>query len=119
MATSHWVEQIGIVPERAWGRWVKLGCVTFEWDARKAAANFKKHGVPFEDASSVFFDPFAMTFPDPDHSLDEHREVTLGYTMKKALLFVSHCERGERIRIISARPATRTEQRQYEQGICS
>lgn len=107
------------MPERAWERWAKLGCVTFEWDARKAAANFKKHGVAFEDASSVFFDPLAMTFPDPDHSLDEHREVTLGYTMNKDMLFVSHCERGERIRIISARPATRTERRQYEEGIGS
>jgi uncharacterized DUF497 family protein len=54
-----------------------LGGVTFEWDARKANANFKKHGVTFEDASSVFFDPLAITYPDPDHSLDERREVTL------------------------------------------
>jgi uncharacterized DUF497 family protein len=60
-----------------------------------------------------------MTYPDPDDSLDEHREVTLGYTMKKNMVFVSHCERGERIRIISARPATRTERRQYEEGIGS
>jgi uncharacterized DUF497 family protein len=98
---------------------LKLAGVTFEWDPRKAAANFKKHGVAFEDASSVFFDPLAMTYPDPDDSLDEHREVTLGYTMKKNMVFVSHCERGERIRIISARPATRTERRQYEEGIGS
>jgi hypothetical protein len=96
-----------------------LAGVTFEWDPRKAVANFKKHGVAFEDASSVFFDPLAMTYPDPDHSVDEHREVTLGYTMKKDLVFVCHCERGERIRIISARPATRTERRQYEEGIGS
>jgi uncharacterized DUF497 family protein len=60
-----------------------LGGVTFEWDARKAAANIEKHRVTFEDAKTVFFDPFAITFPDPDHSLDERREVTLGYTMKK------------------------------------
>jgi hypothetical protein len=98
---------------------LNLGGVTFEWDARKAATNFKKHGVAFEDASSVFFDPLAITFPDPDHSLDERREVTLGYTMKKDLVFVSHCERGERIRIISARPATRTERKQHEEGIGS
>src|ERR1035438_10611322 len=52
---------------------LKLAGVTFEWDPRKAAANFKKHGVAFEDASSVFFDPLAMTYPDPDDSLDEHR----------------------------------------------
>ena len=90
--------------------------MTFEWDARKAAANFKKHRVTFEDAASVFFDPLAVTYPGPDHSLDERREVTLGYTMKKELVFVSHCERGGRIRIIGARPATRAEQRQYEEG---
>ncbi|MGP8246445.1 MAG: BrnT family toxin [Bryobacteraceae bacterium] len=93
--------------------------MTFEWDVRKAAANRKKHRVTFEDASSVFFDPLAITFPDPDHSLDERREITLGYTMKKEMVLVSHCERGERIRIISARPATRTERRQYEEGIGS
>ena len=100
-------------------RALNLGGVTFEWDARKAATNFKKHGVTFEDGSSVFFDPLAITYPDPDHSLDERREVTLGYTMKKEMVFVSHCDRGERIRIISARPATRTERRQYEEGIGS
>ena len=98
---------------------IPLGSVTFEWDARKAAANFKRHGVTFEDGSSVFFDPLAITFPDPDHSLDERREVTLGYTMKKEMVFVSHCERGERVRIISVRLATRTERRQYEEGIGS
>ena len=100
-------------------RTVTLGGMTFEWNARKAAANLKKHGVTFEDGSSVFFDPFAITYPDPDHSLDERREVTLGYTMKEEMVFVSHCERGERIRIISARLATRTERRQYEEGIGS
>ena len=94
-----------------------MGGVTFEWDDRKAAANSRKHGVSFEDASSVFLDPLAITFPDPDHSLDERREVTLGYTMKKDSVFVCHCQRGERIRIISARPATRAERRQHEQGI--
>jgi uncharacterized protein len=71
-------------------------------DARKAAANFKKHGVTFEDGSSVFFDPLAITYPDPDHSWDERREVTVGYTTKKEMVLVSHCERGERIRIIGA-----------------
>jgi uncharacterized DUF497 family protein len=96
-----------------------LGGVTFQWDARKALANLKKHGVTFEDASSVFFDPLAITYPDPDHSLDELREVTLGYTIKGDMVFVSHCERGDRIRIIGARPATRAERRQYEEGIGS
>ena len=61
---------------------LNLGGLTFEWDARKASANFKKHRVTFEEASPVFFDPLATRYPDPDHSLDERREVTLGYTMK-------------------------------------
>jgi uncharacterized DUF497 family protein len=87
------------------GGWAKLGVVTFEWDVRKAAANFRKHGVTFEDAASVFFDPLAITFPGPDNSLDEFREFTVGYTMEGSLVFVSHSERQERIRIISARPA--------------
>jgi len=91
--------------------------VTFEWDARKAAANFSKHGVAFEDAATVFLDPLATTFPDPDHSKEEGREITIGYTMKGHLVFVSHCERRRRIRIISARRATRTEREQYEEGI--
>ena len=91
--------------------------MTLEWDARKAAANLKKHGVTFEDAATVFLDPLAMTFPDPDHSLEESREITVGCTMKKHVLFVSHCERGERIRIVSARLVTRVERKQYEEGI--
>jgi len=77
--------------------------VTFEWDARKAAANFTKHSVTFEDAATVFLDPIATTFPDPDRSKEESREITIGYTMKGHLVFVSHCERRKRIRIISAR----------------
>ena len=89
----------------------------YEWHAGKAAANLKKHGVSFEDASTVFLDPLAMTFPDPDDKADEHREITIGHTMRQKLLFVSHCERGARIRIISARLATRSERRQYEEGL--
>ena len=93
--------------------------MTFEWDERKAAANLKKHHVAFEDAASVFLNALAITFPDPDHSLEESREITLGYTMEGRLVFVSHCERGQRIRIISARLATRIERKQYEEGIGS
>ena len=93
--------------------------MTFEWDGRKAAANFKKHNVAFEEAASVFLDSLAITFPDPDHSLEERREITLGYTMEGRLVFISHCERGQRIRIISARLATRIERKQYEEGIGS
>ena len=91
--------------------------VTVEWNARKAAANLRKHRVSFEEAATVFCDPLALTFSDPDHSLQEDREVTIGSTMKGQVVFVSHCERGDRIRIISARLATRSERRQYEEGI--
>jgi uncharacterized protein len=90
--------------------------VTFEWDLRKAAANLKKHRIAFEDAVTVFFDPLAITFPDPDHSSDETREITIGCTIKGQTVFASHCERAGRIRIISARLATRSEQSQYEEG---
>ena len=62
-------------------------------------------------------DPLALTFPDPDHSVEEDREITIGSTMKRQVVFVSHCERGDRIRIISARFATRRERKQYEEGI--
>ena len=89
----------------------------YEWDAGKAAANLKKHRVSFEDATSVFLGPLALTFPDPDHSAEEHREITIGHTMGKELVFVCHCERRNRIRIISTRLATRLERRQYEEGI--
>jgi len=65
----------------------------------------------------VFTDPLALTFQDPDHSPIERREITIGHTMNQRLVFVSHCEREARIRIISARFATRSEQRQYEEGI--
>lgn len=68
--------------------------MTFEWDARKAAANLEKHGISFGDGVTVFLDPLAITFPDPDHSLNESREITIGYTMKGYLVFVAHCERG-------------------------
>lgn len=90
--------------------------MTFEWDARKAAANLRKHGVAFTDAATVFRDPLATTFPDPDHSMDELREITLGHTMKGDLVFVAHCDRVGRTRIVSARRATRAEREQYEEG---
>jgi uncharacterized protein len=84
---------------------------------RKASSNLAKHGVAFEDAATVFLDPLAMTFSDPDHSIEERREITIGYTMKGNLVLVSHCERGDGIRIISARHTTKLERRQYEQSL--
>jgi uncharacterized DUF497 family protein len=91
--------------------------VTYEWDPDKAAANVKKHGVSFEEAASVFLDPSALTFWDPDHSAEEDREITIGRSAQQRILFVAHAARGDRIRIISARRATSRERRQYEEGI--
>jgi uncharacterized DUF497 family protein len=88
----------------------------FEWDDAKAAANLRKHGVRFEEDASVFFDPLAYTFDDPDHSVGEPRFVTFGFSQAGRLLVVAHAERGRAIRIISARRATRSEQGIYEQG---
>ncbi|HEV2499814.1 MAG TPA: BrnT family toxin [Terriglobia bacterium] len=89
----------------------------YEWDAAKAAANLRCHRVSFAEATSVFLDPSALTFNDPDHSEEENREITIGISVKQRVLFLSHCARGERIRIISARKATRRERNQYAQRI--
>lgn len=86
----------------------------FNWDDKKARANIRKHGVSFDEALSVFFDPFAETIADPDHSEGEHRFVTLGRTVKGRLVVVSHTDKDDVIRIISAREATRHERKSYE-----
>lgn len=91
--------------------------MTYEWDPVKAAANVKRHHVRFEEAASVFLDPLAITFLDPDHAEEEDREITIGCFARQRALFVPHTARAGRIRIISARRATRREQKQYEQGI--
>jgi uncharacterized DUF497 family protein len=90
--------------------------VKFEWDPQKAALNFRKHGVSFEDAASAFGDPLAGTIPDPEHSTEEPRFITIGVTSTQRLLVVVHTERADRMRIISARPATRAETKKYEEG---
>ncbi|MBI4840383.1 MAG: BrnT family toxin [candidate division NC10 bacterium] len=77
----------------------------------------RDHGVSFEEAATVFLDPLAVTYPDPDQSDEEDREITIGHSVKQRILFVSHCQRGDRIRIISVRRATRKERRQHEEGI--
>lgn len=87
----------------------------YEWNAAKAKASFKKHGVSCEEAASVFLDPLALTFPDPDHSTHELREITIGCTAGNTLVFVSHCQRGDHLRVVSARKATQRERRQYEE----
>jgi uncharacterized DUF497 family protein len=90
--------------------------VTYEWDPRKAQANRRKHGVSFEEAASVFQNADALTFEDPDHSDEEPREITIGMSRQGRVLFLSHCDRGERVRIISARKATAHERKQYAES---
>jgi len=87
----------------------------FEWDPEKAAGNWRKHDVSFEEAATVFGDPLAMTYLDPDHSEEEDRFLTFGHSRQGRLLVVSHTDRGDRTRIISARQLTRRERKQYEQ----
>ncbi|MGK7944648.1 MAG: BrnT family toxin [Microcystaceae cyanobacterium] len=88
--------------------------IAFEWDANKAQINVEKHGVTFEEAAEVFFDPFYQT---GDGMVDsEQREFILGYSLAYRVLFVVFVERNQRTRIISARPATRIEKKQYEQA---
>jgi len=89
--------------------------IEFEWDLEKAKGNLKKHQVSFYEAATVFGDPLSMTFYDPDHSVDENRYITMGLSNLGKLLMVSHTDRGDRIRIISARKATRRERRYYEE----
>ena len=90
--------------------------MSFVWDAKKAAANHRKHGVSFEEASSALRDTFSATAHDPDHSEDEDRFVTFGVSAQGRLLAVAHTERGNSIRIISARLATNAERQIYEEG---
>ena len=88
----------------------------FEWDARKAAENLKNHGVAFDEAVTVFADPLAKIFDDPDHSDDERRELIIGHSAAQRMLVVSFTDRGQRTRIVSARQATARERKDYEEG---
>lgn len=90
--------------------------VSFEWDARKAASNLRKHEVSFEEAMRVFGDPLAKIFDDPAHSEGERRELIVGHSSPRRLLIVSFVERGNAVRILSARRTTRRERRDYEEG---
>jgi uncharacterized protein len=90
--------------------------LAFEWDEEKAKQNLKKHRVSFEEASTVFGDPLALTIPDPLHSEEEDRFITLGESHRRRLLVVVSTERGDKIRLISARVATRRERKDYEEG---
>lgn len=87
----------------------------FEWNRAKASKNLRKHAISFEEASTVFYDPLALTGNDPDHSEGEERLITFGMSSAGRLLVVSHAERGAAMRIISARLATRHERHIYEE----
>jgi uncharacterized DUF497 family protein len=88
--------------------------IEFEWAPSKATMNLRKHGVSFSEAASVFLDPFGVSVADPDHSDDEDRYLIVGLSAAGRMLIVSHTERGDRIRIISARQLTRKERQAYE-----
>jgi uncharacterized DUF497 family protein len=88
----------------------------FAWNPNKAALNLEKHGVSFQEATTVFNDPLSATFPDSDHSIQESRYIIIGMSGFGQLLVVAHIDRGEKVRIISARKATRQERRFYEEG---
>jgi uncharacterized DUF497 family protein len=90
--------------------------IKFEWDPRKARQNLRKHGIDFDEATTVFADIFSITIPDPDHSEDEERWVTVGLSNRQRLLVVVHTEEEETIRIISVKAADRVERRKYEKG---
>ncbi|MGC1306785.1 MAG: BrnT family toxin [Phormidesmis sp.] len=88
----------------------------FEWDQSKAASNFKKHGVSFEEAKTVFDNLLAVIFDDETHSVDEQREIIIGHSLQNRLLLTAFTERSGNVRIISARLATRQEREDYEQN---
>ena len=89
----------------------------YEWDPKKADENLNKHHVSFDEAATVFTDPLALTFDDPEHSVGEQRFITIGTSDKQRILFLAHADRGEdHVRIISARPATITEAHDYQES---
>jgi len=90
--------------------------LTFEWNAEKAKENIRKHKISFEEAKTVFNDPFLMTFPDPEHSASEQRYLNIGTCSKGRVLIIIHTERDADIRIISCREATPRERRVYEKA---
>ncbi len=90
--------------------------IRFEWDPEKAKTNSKKHGVSFQEATTVFADTLSATIYDPLHSFEEDRYITIGSSFKEKTLVVVHTDRGDNIRLISARLATKKERRKYEEG---
>ena len=98
---------------------ITVGAVQFEWDDAKSAANKRKHGISFEEALTVFFSAPLYVFHDPDHSEDEERYIAFGFSASSRILAVVHCESrgGKIVRIISARKATKAEQKKFFGGI--
>jgi hypothetical protein len=90
--------------------------VNFEWDPHKAARNRRKHGVSFHEAATIFGDPMAVTYRDPDHSITEERFITIGTSSAGRVLIVAHTDRGDNVRIISARKTTKREREYYEES---
>lgn len=89
--------------------------LAFEWDEAKAVANLKKHRISFEEAKTVFTDPFSITVDDPKHTADERRFVDIGAAASGKVLVVSYTQRGEKIRLISCRKSTKSERKIYEE----
>ncbi len=90
--------------------------MTFEWDEVKAHINIHRHQIDFDEAKTVFNDPFLLTFPDADHSVGEYRYLSIGLSASARTLVVIHTEQQSVIRIISCRKATRKERKAYEEG---
>ncbi len=88
----------------------------FDWDREKEKKNISKHDVDFDEASSIFNDPIYITFLDEEHSTNEERYITIGLSSKGRLLLVAHTDRNNHIRIISARKATKNEERFYQEA---
>lgn len=89
--------------------------MNFEWDPRKADINLQKHGISFQEAATVFGDPLSVTVDDPDHSHQEDRYITIGWSNRRKLLIIAHTERPNSIRLISARELTPSEKKAYEE----
>ncbi len=91
--------------------------MSFEWDEEKAKSNIDKHGISFDEATSVFDDPLFLTFADPAHSIQEQRFVIMGESARGRLLVVAYTERADTTRLISARSVTKKERKAYESDL--
>ena len=97
------------------GRTIYSARMQFEWDPGKDRQNQLKHGVSFDEASTIFGDPLALTIDDPDHSMEENRFLTTGLSNRQRLIIVAHTDRDDRVRLISARAVTEAERHAYQE----